>query len=101
MPPKKQEQVQELSIEEFEALTETKPEADVSQLEVLSMIQDKALSTAQIAKQLGKAHATTYSRLGRLLNKGLVQKRYKEAVAYWLVTDKGKDAIATGEIPEE
>jgi len=77
---------EEISLEEFMKLDETAPEkGKVKQEEVLGHITGKALTGSKLAELCGVTYSAMYSRLTRLLKKGLVIRRYdpKSGRSYW------------------
>jgi len=73
-----------ISIEEFKKLSEKYERATIPADTILALIQDQALSTAQIAEHLGIETMKAGNRLKRLLDKGLVIRRFKHNKAFWL-----------------
>lgn len=91
----------ELSIEDFENLAAEKTGSAVSMLELLGMLDGKAMKTGAVCKELQVSHSTAYARLKRLKDKSLVQCRYDEKAAYWALTPEGVTAVQTGEMPAD
>ena len=89
-----------ISIEEFEKLPSEKPgRAGVSSEELIEELAKNAMTTAEVAAYLGVKEflnstrtGSAYSRLKKLLEKGLIQAKYEGMKAY-VPSDQSDDRV--------
>lgn len=75
-----------ISIEDFKKLPAEKPtRAAVTNEQLIEVLKEQAMTTAEVAAFLGVKIGTAYSRLKRLLQAGKVQVRYDGAKSVWAV----------------
>lgn len=78
-----------ISLEEYKQLQEkTTRGASVSNEDLLESLATQALTTKEVADLLGVQNGTAFSRLRRLAKDGLVERKFKGNVGYWIATGK-------------
>lgn len=75
-----------IDVNEFKSLQEGKGSKakGVPQEQVIEMLRNEALTTKEVAEKLGISYSAAFSRLNRLMEKGLIEARHDEkGLTYW------------------